>query len=697
MENTDLQKIEEKIMELQKTLNYHIHAYHVKDEPEIPDYEYDMMYKELESLEKLYPQFIGDNSPTLRVGGDIAENLKPVKHLQRMLSLDNAFEDEELYAYSKRTADFLEKEESDLEYSCEPKFDGLAISLIYENGLLVRGVTRGDGETGEDVTHNVKTIKTIPLDLREKCLANGIPVPELLECRGEIVMFKKDFENLNESRRKEDLKVFANPRNAAAGTMRQLDPKVAAKRKLTFFTYALGETQGFSYAKTHRGNMELLAMLGFNVSSLSQTVKGVSGLLQYYKEIGQKRDSLPFDIDGVVDKINSIEDQKILGFVSRSPRWARAHKFPAQEVSTILLAIEEQVGRTGAITPVGRLEAVNVAGVVVTNATLHNIDEIRRKDIRVGDRVIVRRAGDVIPEIVSVIMTHRKPDAPEYQLPTECPCCSSPIVKTEGEAIARCTGGLTCEAQMKRAIQHFVSRKAMDIDGIGDTFVDSLVDMKLINTPTDLYKLSTEQWLSLPRMGDKLAAKIQKNLEISKNVLLNRFVYSLGIRQVGESTAKSLAKNFGTLNNIMHATKEDFLAIQDIGPETAEEIVAFFANQANANIIHDLLNSGVKPVEVVIEDNQTLKSLSGKTIVITGSLSMGRDEIKNILESFGAKISGSVSKKTDLVIAGSDAGSKLEKANELGVLVVGDEEMKLLVEGSKIEDLTIRKVKKLGM
>lgn len=697
MEINDLGKIENKIKELQKTLNYHIYRYHVKDDPEIPDRDYDMMYKELEYLESQYPQFISNDSPTNRVGGEIAENLQPIKHLQRMLSLDNAFEDEELYAYSKRIAEMLNKSEADLEYSCEPKFDGIAMSLVYKNGILVSGATRGDSEIGEDVTHNVRTIKTIPLDIREKCIENGIEIPALLECRGEIVMFKRDFENLNLNQIKSGGKVFANPRNAAAGSMRQLDPKVVAKRKLTFFTYALGEVQGFEQADTHRGNMDLLASLGFNVCDLSKTVKGVSGLLEYYKEIGEKRNSLPFDIDGVVDKINSLSEQKTLGFVSRSPRWARAHKFPAQEVSTTLLAIEEQVGRTGAITPVGRLEAVNVAGVVVANVTLHNIEEITRKDIRVGDRVIIRRAGDVIPEIVSVIMSERRPDAKPYELPTECPCCSSPIVKPKGQAIARCTGGLTCEAQLKRAIQHFVSRKAMDIDGIGDVFVDNLVDMKLIKNPSDLYKLSKEEWLSLPRMGEKLANKILKNIEISKHVPLNRFFYSLGIRQVGESTAKSLLKNFGNMEAVINATKEQLLNIADIGPETAEEIVAFFNNKFNADIIQQLLDSGVKPTEIDLNESETIKSLSGKTIVITGSLAMGRDEIKAVLENLGAKVSGSISKKTDMLIAGSDAGGKLEKANELGVFIGGDEELKLLIEGKTIEEIKLKPAKKLGM
>lgn len=697
MEINDLGKIEKQIKELQKTLNYHIHRYHVKDDPEIPDRDYDMMYKELESLESQYPQFISHDSPTNRVGGDIAENLQPIKHLQRMLSLDNAFEDEELYAYSKRIAEMLGKSEQDLEYSCEPKFDGIAMSLVYKNGILVSGATRGDSEIGEDVTHNVRTIKTIPMDIREKCIENGIDIPALLECRGEIVMFKRDFENLNLNQIKVGGKVFANPRNAAAGSMRQLDPKVVAKRKLTFFTYALGEVQGFEQADTHRGNMDLLAALGFNVCDLSKTVKGVAGLLEYYKDIGEKRNSLPFDIDGVVDKINSLSEQKTLGFVSRSPRWARAHKFPAQEVSTTLLAIEEQVGRTGAITPVGRLEPVNVAGVVVANVTLHNIEEITRKDIRVGDRVIIRRAGDVIPEIVSVIMGERKPDAKQYELPTECPCCSSPIVKPKGQAIARCTGGLTCEAQLKRAIQHFVSRKAMDIDGIGDVFVDNLVDMKLIKNPSDLYTLSKEEWLSLPRMGEKLANKILKNIEISKHVPLNRFFYSLGIRQVGESTAKSLLKNFGNMEAVINASKEQLLNISDIGPETAEEIVAFFNNKFNADIIQQLLDSGVKPTEIDLNEIEIAKSLSGKTIVITGSLSMGRDEIKTMLENFGAKISGSISKKTDILIAGSDAGSKLEKANELGVFVAGEDELKLLIEGKSIDEVKQRPTRKISM
>lgn len=679
--------IAEQMLELIKKIDYYNHAYYVEDKLLIPDVEYDKMFRELQKMEEEHPELKTENSPTGRVGGEVAAFLKPATHLKPMLSLDNAFEDEELYSYGNRIGELLGQNSEELEFSCEPKFDGLALSILYHNGILKTAVTRGDGVTGEDVTHNVKTIKSVPLSIVDKCEELGIPIPELLEVRGEVVMTKKVFESLNEKQRQAGDKTFANPRNAAAGSLRQLDSKIAAQRNLSFFTYALGEAIGFEAAKTHRGNMDILKDIGFMVSDLGKTVVGISGLLNYYSEVGKARDSLPFDIDGVVDKINSLEDQEKLGFVSRSPRWARAHKFPAQEQLTVVLAIEEQVGRTGAITPVARLEPVAVGGVIVNNATLHNFDEIRRKDIRVGDTVIVRRAGDVIPEVVSSIKEKRLAGALEYNLPTECPCCSSAVIKPEGEAVARCSGGLTCEAQLKGAIEHYVSRKAMDIDGLGDVIVNNLVDAGMVKNPADIYMLSKSDFLKLPRMGDKLATKILVNIEKTKDISLARFVYSLGVRQVGESTAKSLANNFGTLDKIMEATHDDFIAISDIGPATADELTAFLANSENKKIIERLVLSGVSPQKIILSEDSSNKPLQGKTIVITGTLFMGRDDIKNQLESMGAKISGSVSKKTDLVLAGEEAGSKLEKAQTLGVNVAGDEGLKLLLEGKSIEEI----------
>lgn len=691
MSENNLKQIETKILLLRKQINFYSNAYYVNDMLLIPDIEYDKMFRNLQNLEEEYPQFDDPNSPTKRVGGEVAKNLKPVKHLKPMLSLDNAFEDEELFSYVQKISEMLGKDSESIEFSCEPKFDGLALSILYRNGHLESAVTRGDGTTGEDVTHNVRTIKTVPLNIIDICMEKNIPVPELLEVRGEVVMTKKVFEELNEKQRKLGEKTFANPRNAAAGSLRQLDSKIASQRKLSFFVYALGESIGFEPSLTHRGNMDILKEMGFVVSDLGKTVYGVSGLLDYYKEIGEKRDYLPFDIDGVVDKVNSLEDQENLGFISRSPRWARAHKFPAQEQLTVVLAIEEQVGRTGAITPVARLEPVFVGGVTVNNATLHNLDEVRRKDIRVGDTVIIRRAGDVIPEVVSAVLERRPENTTIYSLPTECPCCSSAIVKPEGEAVARCSGGLTCEAQLKGSIEHFVSRKAMDIDGLGDVLVNYLVDSKLVKNPADLYTLTKEDLLQLPRMGDKLAEKILKNLEKSKNVGLGKFIYSLGVRQVGESTAKSLANHFGTLNNIENATHEDFLNIQDIGPATADELTAFFANNMNKDIVNRLLEYGVTPQEVIISNQ--VKTLENKTIVITGSLFMGRDDIKAKLEELGAKISGSVSKKTDLVIAGEEAGSKLEKAQDLGVNITDNDGLRAILEGKTIEEILVKKSK----
>lgn len=689
--NKDLQRIKE----LRVSIDYHNDAYHKYDSPEITDREYDMMFRELITLESKYPESFSPTSPTQRVGAPPAKELKPYTHLNPMLSLDNAFEDNEVVAFEDRIKDIIGDIE-DLEFACEPKFDGLAVSLIYENGIFSRGGTRGDGRVGEDVTDNLKTIKSIPLDITPYFLKNKLPIPKLMEVRGEVLMKRKDFERLNERQREMNAKTFVNPRNAAAGSLRQLDSRITAKRSLSFFAYALGETIGFDKGESHRESMLSLQKLGFMLSDLSDVVLGHSGLIEYFRKVGLERDSLPYDIDGVVYKVNSYEKQEELGFISRSPRWAKAHKFPAQEMTTVLLSIDEQVGRTGAITPVARLEPVFVGGVTVTNATLHNQDEITRKDIRVGDTVIVRRAGDVIPEIVSAVQSKRPKNAVPYVMSTSCPCCGSPVIRLSGEAVARCSGGLSCSKQLTGSLEHYVQRKAMDIDGIGDTHIENLVDMGLVSNPSDLYTLTLSEWLMLPRMGEKLATKIMDNLNKSKQRPLNKFIYGLGVRQVGESTAKNLANKFGTLNNIMNAHYDDFITVQDIGPETAQSLTAFFENINNHEIIRKLLSCGVEPIPVEISSD--VKTLEGVTIVLTGTLSsMGRDEAKEKLEKLGAKISGSVSKKTSLVIAGAEAGSKLLKAEELGVPVAGDDELLLLVEGKSIEEIINPKKNRMKM
>lgn len=689
-------EIKQRIVKLREDLDFYNHAYYVEDELLIPDVEYDKMMRELQSLEKDNPEFFSPHSPTQRVGGQVSKDLPSVDHLGPMLSLDNAFLDEEVLDFERKIKEKMKSSNEKIEYSCEPKFDGLALSLVYENGVLIRGVTRGDGKTGEDVTANVKTIKSIPLDIRTKCNNLNIPIPDLLEVRGEVVMFKKVFERLNEYNRENNLKPLANPRNAAAGALRQLDPKITAKRSLSFFTYALGATQGFGSVGEHRGDMDILKELGFMVSNLGRKVYGTEGLLEYFEEIGKIRDNLAFDIDGVVYKVNSYEHQKILDFTSKSPRWAKAHKFPAQEQLTKVNDVVFQVGRTGAITPVAKLDSVYVGGVNVTNATLHNEDEIIKKDIRIGDTVIVRRAGDVIPEVVASLPELRPVDSKPIQMPKTCPCCSSAVEKIEGEAVTRCTGGMICEAQLKGSIEHFVSRKMMDIDGLGESIVENLVDLNFVKTPVDIYKLELKDVLRLPRMADKSANKLLRNIEKSKNPTLQRFIYALGIRQVGESTAKELAKHFGNLSNLLAVqNEEEFLNVKDIGKVTAKELYKFITNPKSIQLIKDFEFYGVHPQEQDVlsnNDNISENGLQGKVIVLTGSLEqMSRDDAKEKLEALGANVSGSVSKKTDLVIAGPNAGSKLTKANDLGVMV-GDEQTLIdILNGVEWEDLFKKK------
>ena len=658
--------ISRRVAELRKEINHHNYLYYVEDAPEIPDAEYDRLLRELQQLEQQYPQLITPDSPTQRVGAEPVKAFGQVKHAIPMLSLDNAFSDEEVREFDRRVRERLGRQEP-IEYVAEPKLDGLAISIRYVEGVLVQAATRGDGVTGEDVTHNVRTIAAVPLRL----MAEGYPA--VLEVRGEVYMPKAGFEKLNRKARERGEKEFANPRNAAAGSLRQLDPRITAERPLAFFCYGLGEVEGGAVAEDHYRTLLKLKQWGIPVSPETKCCHGAEALLDYYREVEQRRNTLPYEIDGVVYKVSRFDRRDILGFVARAPRWAIAHKFPAQEEMTRLLDIEVQVGRTGALTPVARLEPVHVGGVMVSNATLHNEDEIKRKDIRIGDTVIVRRAGDVIPEIVGVVLSKRPRDARLFEMPSRCPVCGSEVIRAEGEAVARCSGGLFCAAQRKQAIKHFASRKAMDIDGLGDKLIEQLVDEGLIEDVADLYHLTHTQLASLERMGDKSAINLLTAIEKSKATTLPRFLFAIGIREVGEATALNLARHFGTLEAIEQADLETLQSVPDVGPIVAAHIHAFFRQSHNIEVIDKLIAAGVHwpKVERVEEKAQPL---AGKTFVLTGTLeSMSRSEAKEKLQALGAKVSGSVSKKTDYVVAGADAGSKLAKAQTLGIKVLDEE------------------------
>ncbi len=663
---------------LHKELNRHNHLYYVLDAPEIPDAEYDRLFAELVELERKYPELQSVDSPTQRIGAPPLPEFSEFAHRAPMLSLNNAFSDEEIEAFDRRIRETLDTHA--IEYNMEPKFDGLAINLVYEQGVLVAGATRGDGSTGENVTANLRTVNAIPLRL------NAPHPPEFLEVRGEVLMLRKDFELLNASQREKGEKTFANPRNAAAGSLRQLDSRVTAQRRLSFFAYGWGTAAGVTLPLTHSAMMEQLAAWGFPLTQLRATGIGVEGLLRYYRQIGEQRDSLPFDIDGVVYKVNSLAQQTTLGFVSRAPRFAIAHKFPAQEAMTEVLDIDVQVGRTGAITPVARLNPVFVGGVTVTNATLHNEDEVRRKDVYIGDTVVVRRAGDVIPEVVSVVPDKRPATARAFVMPTICPVCGSHIVKSPEEAVARCSGGLYCSAQRKQALLHFASRRAMDIEGLGEKLVDQLVERELLHTPADIYRLTMEQLASLDRMGEKSALNLLAAIEASKNATLPSFIYALGIRNVGEATAKDLSYHFGTLENLLQAGAEDLTAVSEVGEVIAQSILQFLAEPHNREVIRQLLAAGIH-WPVVEKLSSTQANLSGKTFVLTGTLpGMSRDEAKSLIEGQGGKVSGSVSRKTDYVVAGAEAGSKLEKALELGITVIDQDQLIALIEQSKQQD-----------
>lgn len=669
---------------LREELDRHNYQYYVLDAPTIPDAEYDALFSELMALELEHPELQTPDSPTQRVGGEPLSAFDSVRHRVPMLSLNNAFADEDVLNFDRRCAQGLGRTapaagEADLfsaadavEYACELKFDGLAMSLRYEDGRLVQAATRGDGETGEDVTVNVRTIKAIPLKLRGQA-------PAVLEVRGEVFMFRRDFDKLNARQAEAGEKTFVNPRNAAAGSLRQLDPRITARRPLSFFAYGLGELQGVERPPTHSAMLDGFAALGLPVCKDRAVVKGAQGLLDFYRDIGKRRDDLPYDIDGVVYKVNALAEQERLGFVSRAPRFALAHKFPAQEMTTVVEDIEVQVGRTGAITPVARLRPVFVGGVTVTNATLHNEDEIRRKDVHVGDTVIVRRAGDVIPEVVAVVAERRPADARAFVMPTACPVCGSHIEKLEDEAIARCTGGLICAAQRKQSLLHFAQRRAMDIEGLGDRLVEQLVDQGIVRTPADLYKLGVAKLAALERMADKSAANLVAAIDKSRATTMNRFIFALGIRHVGEATAKDLARHFGKLDALMAADEAALLEVNDVGPVVAQSIAHFFAEPHNVEVIEQLRAAGVhwpesEPVA------KAPAPLSGKIFVLTGTLpTLSREDAKELLEAAGAKVAGSVSKKTDYVVAGAEAGSKLDKAEALGVPVLDEAGMLALL------------------
>ena len=676
----------QRVAELHRVLHHHAHRYYVLDEPEIPDAEYDRLFKELQALEAAHPHLLTPDSPTLRVGGKALDAFEKVRHCVPMLSIRTETDIEATGAlnFDARVRRELGLAEADppVEYVAELKFDGLAINLRYENGVLVQAATRGDGEIGEDVTPNIRTIGQIPLKL-------PADAPAVLEVRGEVYMRRDDFDRLNEQQREKiaqgqkNEKTYVNPRNAAAGAVRQLDSTIARQRPLSFFAYGWGEVtpveQGGPDFQTQYEALLTLKSWGFPVSARTTLARGAQALVAFHQEVGQERDSLPFDIDGVVYKVNSLALQKALGFVTREPRWAVAHKYPAQEQLTTVQAIDVQVGRTGKLTPVAKLTPVFVGGVTVTNATLHNELEARRKDVRVGDTVVVRRAGDVIPEVVSVLADKRVDAAPEFSMPTHCPVCDSAVVREEGEADHRCTGGLFCAAQRKQALLHFASRRAMDIEGLGEKLVDQLVDGNVVKALPDLYRMGFVALAALERMAAKSAQNLLDALEKSKQTTLARFLFALGIRHVGETTAKDLARHFGTLDAIMAASTDQLLQTPDVGPVVAESIHTFFQQPHNREVVEQLRAVGITWPEGEPAP-AALLPLAGKTFVLTGTLpTLSRDEAKEMLEAAGAKVSGSVSKKTHYVVAGEEAGSKLDKARELGVAVIDEIEMRALL------------------
>lgn len=668
---------------LRDEIRRHDYAYYVQDAPTITDNEYDGLMRQLQAMEAEHPELITPDSPTQRVGGAPLREFATIQHAQPMLSLGNVFSEEELKAFDKRIRDDLMGAEllqpgEQVEYDCELKFDGLAMSLRYEKGVLTHAATRGDGQIGEDVTANVRTIPSVPLRL-------NAPYPEVLEIRGEVLMNREDFFALNERQSRKGEKTFVNPRNAAAGSLRQLDPRITAQRPLRFFAYGWGEIrfaegQSFDIGQTQSERLAYFSQAGFVVAKQRKVVRGAAGLYQFFKDVSSWRAELPFDIDGVVYKVNSLTQQQALGFVSRAPRFAIAHKFPAEEARTVITDIDIQVGRTGALTPVARLKPVFVGGVTITNATLHNEDEIRRKDVWIGDTVIVRRAGDVIPEVVRAIPELRPANARPFVMVDRCPVCHSTVERLPDEAVTRCTGGLFCEAQRKQSIMHAVSRKALNVDGLGEKLVIQLVDVGLVHSIADVYKLTVEKLIGLDRMGRKSAENLVSAINVSKQTTLARLIYSLGIRHVGEATARDLAGHFGTLDALSQASMENLLAVNDVGPVVAESIVRFFAEAHNQEVIHALLAAGVEVEENVKTEASQNDAVSGKTFVLTGTLpNWKRDEAAQYIMAAGGKVSGSVSKKTDYVVAGAEAGSKLDKAQSLGVAVIDEEQLRSML------------------
>jgi len=652
---------------LRAEIERHNFRYHVLDDPEIPDAEYDRLLVQLRALEAQHPELVVPDSPTQRVGGAPVSGFAEVRHPRPMLSLDNAFSPEEVIAFDRRVRERLETEKK-ISYCCEPKLDGLAVSLTYRKGRLEIGATRGDGTVGEDVTHNIRTIKSVPLRL------TGKSWPQVLEVRGEVFMSLAGFQEMNRRAAEKGEKVFVNPRNAAAGSLRQLDPRLAASRPLEIFFYSAGIVEGRKLPDRHSKILETLRGWGLRTSPLMRVVEGVDGLLKYFEEMGRRRSKLGYQIDGVVYKVDRIEQQRELGFVAHAPRWAIAHKFPAQEEMTRVRAVEWQVGRTGALTPVARLEPVFVGGATVSNATLHNIDELQRKDVRVGDVVILRRAGDVIPEVVRVIVEKRPAGTAPIRLPGKCPVCGSEVEREEGEAVARCTGSLVCPAQLKESLRHFASRRALDIEGLGSKLVDQLVDAGLVKDAADLYRLKAGQLAELERMGEKSAINVFESIEHSKQTTLARFLYALGIRDVGEATAEALARHFRSLEALRRSSAEQIEEVPDIGPITAAHVHAFLSESRNSRVIDSLIRLGIHWPEIR-EPAPRSNVLNAKTFVLTGKLAtLTRDEAGDLIRELGGKVAGSVSKKTDYVVAGADTGSKLRKATELGVRILDEDE-----------------------
>lgn len=662
--------INKEIDALKQAINEHNYRYYVLDDPIISDAEYDRLFKQLQTLEDLHPAFITSDSPTQRVGAIPSKGFAEVKHDIAMLSLENAFTDDNVVAFDRRIHDRLGIT-TPIHYCCEPKLDGLAVNLRYQDGLLIKAATRGDGSVGEDITDNIKTIKMVPLRLR------GDNIPPILDVRGEVFMSKQSFNMLNADAMSKGEKVFANPRNAAAGSLRQLDSRITSARSLEIYCYGVGVIDERYVPEQQTELLHHLAAWGLRVNPLVRLETGAQGCLAYYEYIRQLRDQLPYEIDGVVYKVNALNEQNRLGFVSRAPRWAIAHKFPAEEVETQLDAVEFQVGRTGALTPVARLRPVSVHGVTVSNATLHNMDEIRRKGIQIHDTVIIRRAGDVIPEVVGVVLSKRPNNAKPILLPKHCPVCQSDVELVEGEAIAKCTGGLVCAAQRKESIKHFASRRAMDIEGLGDKLVEQLVDANCIDSIAQLYQLTKAELLILERMGDKSADNLLTQIEKSKSTTLPRFIYALGIREVGEATAKQLAIHFKDLSALQQATIEDLMQVQDIGPIVAEHIMHFFQEKHNQEIVDKLIKAGIHWEAISVAEGLPLQ---GKAFVLTGTLAtLSRDQAKERLEKLGARVVGSVSSKTHYVVVGADPGSKLEKARELGINILEENDfLKLL-------------------